>query len=204
MFSEGLGMRSLMRIIGCRSITLHNLRTRTAATCRRVMAKKFHSLHLPFLQVDELWTYIQKKKCYCPNAERGIVWIFVSLDEKSKLCPAFLIGKRQKNDAQRFMEKLQACLACDSQISTDGLSAYLSAIERTNNLDREWTTEEKVYLAHARTVGSAQNGRKQTNHVENHNGQLRNHVSMLRRQGKGIRQKSPRSRGRSGHLFFLL
>lgn len=185
LFAEGLGVKSVQRIIHAHTDTLIRLRRRAAETCAKITDAKFVDLRLPFLEVDELWTFIQKRRAYCPEGNKGGVWIYVAIDPISKLAPHHLIGKRNTASAQVFMQRLQGMLAVDTQISTDKLSAYVRAIEQTNKAGY-WGDDAVNYLAHARTVGAAGNGRAQTNMVETHNGQMRNLCCPLRRSGKGF------------------
>ena len=60
---------------------------------------------------------------------RGDVWTWTALDQDSKLAVAYRIGNRDAENASAFVEDLEDRLASRIQLTTDGLSLYLTAVE---------------------------------------------------------------------------
>src|SRR5436309_1292363 len=99
-------------------------------------------LRLRHVQVDEVWTFVEKKQGHLRPEEVGDPfigdqYIFVALDEDTKLIPTFLIGKRTGENAERFMLDLADRIVQPRpgqprirlQISSDGFAAYPGAVD---------------------------------------------------------------------------
>jgi IS1 family transposase len=104
-------------------------------------------LTLGHLEVDEIWTFCGKKQGRLHDDERdnptiGDIYLWVPLDQETKLVPTFIIGKRSADMARRLMVDVasrlnmprpQDWLSADfekvTQISTDGFVAYAEAID---------------------------------------------------------------------------
>jgi len=84
-------------------------------------------LNLRYLQIDEAWTFVQKKRRHVRAGdppEFGDAWCFVCLDEESKLIPSYFVGKRTREDTEIFLRDVYSRLANPPQITTDGLVHY--------------------------------------------------------------------------------
>ncbi len=53
----------------------------------------------------------------------------MALDPETKIVPTYFVGKRTAENAYAFMRDLHSRLANRVQISTDGLSSYINAVE---------------------------------------------------------------------------
>src|SRR5688500_16441182 len=66
-------------------------------------------MKLTHLQFDEQWTWVGKKQSRLTTEQRqlshdqGDVYIWTCIDQKTKLLPSFLMGKRSADNARRFM-----------------------------------------------------------------------------------------------------
>lgn len=124
---EGSSIRSIERITGVHRDTICRLLIEVGGNCGRIMDAKMRNLRLNYLQIDEAWTFVGKKRRNLREgdpAEWGDAWCFVCLDEESKLIPSYLIGKRTQEDTTRFLTDLYYRLATQPQITTDGLIHY--------------------------------------------------------------------------------
>src|SRR6266566_8260773 len=107
---EGNSIRSTERITGLDRNTIMTLLVRAGERCKRLMDEKMRNLHLKHLQIDEIWTYVQKKARRIRSGdspEVGDQWVFVALDETTKLVPAFHIGKRHQEDTRDSLGPVQ-------------------------------------------------------------------------------------------------
>jgi hypothetical protein len=108
--AEGASIRSVERITGIHRDTIMRLGVRVGNSCYRLLDQKMRSLNCRSIEVDELWGFIGKKKVHASKTDRrfglGDVWTFVSIDPETKLMPSFLVGKRDRYHAVRFMEDL--------------------------------------------------------------------------------------------------
>jgi IS1 family transposase len=124
---EGNSIRSISRMTGVDRNTINSLLLRTGERCERIMDSQMRNLSLRYLQIDEAWTYVMKKKRRVRAGdppEFGDAWCFVCLDEESKLIPSYLVGKRTQEDTTKFLEDVYKRLASPPQITTDGLIHY--------------------------------------------------------------------------------
>jgi hypothetical protein len=63
------------------------------------MNAKMRGLKPRYLQVDEIWSFVQKKRGKArgsANPEIGDQWVFVAIDEETKLVPSLYVGKRTR------------------------------------------------------------------------------------------------------------
>ena len=121
--------------------------------CQRFLDQRMRGLTLDHLQFDEQWTYVAKKQSRLTMNEReessevGDIYLWTCIDQKTKLMPGFLIGKRSADNARRFMVDIAGRLvfpnahASDAhsymaggykpitQISTDCFNAYPEAVD---------------------------------------------------------------------------
>jgi len=70
---------------------------------------------------------------------------WVAIDRDSKAVPCFKVGKRTVTDAREFVGDLAGRLKNRPQISTDGLTAYVDAIDRVFGTDVDYGSIVKTY-----------------------------------------------------------
>lgn len=150
---EGSSLRSAARISGLDKGTVCKLLVKFGAACEKFMDERMRGLKLTHLQFDEQWAYVARKQARLTvneKAERhdvGDVYIWTCVDQKTKLLPAFMLGKRSADNARRFMMNVAGRLifpqphASDAhafaagayrpvvQISTDGFAGYPEAVD---------------------------------------------------------------------------
>ena len=73
------------------------------------------------------------------------MWTWVGLDCDSKLVLSYTVGRRDANTAYEFMHDLAARLANRVQLTTDGLHAYLVAVDSAFRTDIDYARLIKVY-----------------------------------------------------------
>ena len=87
------------------------------------------------LQLDEIWGFVGKKQKHINETDDederlGDAWTFCAIDADTKLVPSFRVGKRDSVTANAFAIDLANRLKNRVQLSTDGLKAYVDAIEQ--------------------------------------------------------------------------
>ena len=97
--------------------------------CSEIMDANMRNLKCSFVQCDEIWTYVGKKDRHVrkgeDSPEMGSQWVFVAMDEETKLVPIYTVGKRTRETTEEFLYGLQWRLSDDRfQITTDGLVFY--------------------------------------------------------------------------------
>lgn len=149
-------------------------------------------LVLQFLQLDELWSYLGRKKRQ--------LWVFIALESDSKFWISFELGSRTNHTANRLVARLKALVRWEQapllRVTSDKLAAYKNAL--TNQLStipyvylqivkrrikRRLATVKKCFVQGSATdfPGKTQN----TSYIERINLTLRQRVCYLQRKTLG-------------------
>jgi len=132
--AEGSSIRSVERMTGIHRDTIMRLGVRIGQGCANLMKATMRNLNLTHLELDEMWGFVGKKQHNFDKGirhpEQGDFWVWCGIDRDTKLVPCFHVGKRTKEDARVFVADLAERVSGRIQISTDGLSTYVDAVER--------------------------------------------------------------------------
>jgi IS1 family transposase len=149
MLAEGSSIRAIERITGVHRDTIMRLGVRVGEACVKIHDERMHGVPSRQIEVDEIWGFIGKKNKNATSRERntgrGDVWTFIAIDADTKLIPSFLIGKRDAYHAKAFMDDLSARLRNRVQLSSDALSAYVDAVERSFGCEVDYGQIVKTY-----------------------------------------------------------
>ena len=166
---EGNSIRSTERITGTHRDTIMRLLVEVGDGCAALIDSEMHDLSCRRLQVDEIWSFVGKKKAQLTrNDDRsrlGDMWTFVALDADTKLVPSYRVGKRTLHEATAFMTDLSGRLTNRVQLSSDALKAYVQATEVAFGADVDYGQLVKIY--EAEPIGP---GRYSPPHVTNTSG----------------------------------
>jgi IS1 family transposase len=148
---EGNSIRSTERMTGVHRDTIKRLLVEVGTGCAALMDEKMRELPCRRIQVDEIWAYVGKKQRQMKPADDtsrlGDQWTFVAIDAETKLIPTYLVGKRTAEYANLFMRDLSMRLANRVQLSSDALTAYVDAVERSFGADVDYGQAVKFYEA---------------------------------------------------------
>src|ERR1700730_18555435 len=89
---EGNSIRSTERITKLDRNTIMRLLVLAGERCHTLMDARMRGLSLKHLQIDEIWTFVQKKARHVrksDSSEIGDQWVFVAIDADTKLIPSF-------------------------------------------------------------------------------------------------------------------
>ena len=145
---EGSSIRSIERITGVHRDTIMRLGVKIGQGCAALMDGKMRDLPCTRLELDEIWGFIGKKEKRVRTSDdprMGDVWTFCAIDADTKLVPAFKAGKRDHATANAFVEDIAGRMKNRVQISTDGLRAYVDAIEDAFGADVGYAQIIKTY-----------------------------------------------------------
>jgi len=149
---EGNSIRSTERMTGVHRDTIMRLLVEVGGRCAALMDSQMHGFHSRLLQADEIWTFCQKKEQRLTDTEQanpgvGDQYVFVALDAETKLIPLFVVGKRDTATAHQFIHALRQRLNGNGriQLTTDGLRAYLTAVESAFGNDVDYAQLVKLY-----------------------------------------------------------
>ena len=152
MLVEGVSMRSITRLTGVSINTVAKLLNDAGEACAA-----FHDLRVRGIeghrkiQCDEIWSFVYAKERNVPRAKAapsgaGDAWTWTALDAQSKLIISYLMSSARDGEAAiEFMDDLRSRLEDRTQISTDGLSSYIEAVEGAFGGDVDFAQLVKLY-----------------------------------------------------------
>lgn len=130
---EGASVSAAARQAGASKVTVLKLLAEIGPVCLAYQRKTLVNLACKRLQADEIWSFIGCKERKVPVDERGRgrgdVWTWSAVCADTKLVPCWHVGARDAEAGRLFMEDLASRLATRVQLTTDGLRAYLIAVE---------------------------------------------------------------------------
>lgn len=148
---EGNSIRSTVRMTGASKNTIAKLLVEIGAACSTYLDEHLVNLSCKRVQVDEIWSFCYaKSKNVTPeiaakNPFAGDVWTWVAIDADTKLIPSWIVGPRDGVTARMFVNDLAGRLANRIQLTSDGLSVYLQAVERAFRGQVDYAQLVKIY-----------------------------------------------------------
>ena len=145
---EGMSLRSIERVTGAHRDTIMRLLLLAGERSQKLMDSKMRNLQTRYLQIDEIWTYVGKKRRNVRSGdapELGDQWVYVAIDAETKLVPSFRIGKRVRPDTAAFLWDLYHRLANRVQLTTDGLNHYTVAVPECFGTDVDFAQLTKMF-----------------------------------------------------------
>jgi len=118
--------------------------------CAEYQDTVLRNLNCKRIQCDEIWSFCYAKKKNVPEDKKGQfgygdVWTWTALDPDSKLIVSWLVGLRDSFHAKMFINDLKDRLANRVQLTTDGLKAYLEAVDEAFGADIDYAMLVKLY-----------------------------------------------------------
>ena len=143
MLCEGSSMRSISRVVDVSINTVSGLLVDAGKACAKHHDETVRNVRSKRIQADEIWSFCYAKQKNVATAkaapeEAGDVWTWTALDADSKLIVSYLIGGRDAGYAHEFMQDVAGRLANRVQLTTDGLKAYLDAVEGAFGADIDY------------------------------------------------------------------
>ncbi len=150
MLVEGSSMRSISRVVDVSINTVSGLLVDAGKACADHHDRTVRNVASKRIQADEIWSFCYAKQKNVATAkaapeEAGDVWTWTALDADSKLIVSYLIGGRDAGYANEFMEDVASRLANRVQLTTDGLKAYLEAVDGAFGSDIDYAQLVKLY-----------------------------------------------------------
>jgi len=147
---EGNSLRATTRITGVHRTTILRLLGAIAERCEGLSEFLLSNVRTRFIQVDEIWTFVQKKQKRCTPDEQKAgefadQYVFVGIDAETKLIPSYLVGKRDGQTAYQFMRNLSKRIAGRFQLTTDAFRGYLDAVDFTFGTEIDYAQLKKLY-----------------------------------------------------------
>ncbi len=146
--AEGSSIRSIERMTGVHRDTVMRLGVKVGQGCAAIMDASMRNLPCTRLEMDEIWGFVGKKDKHVridDDPTLGNVWTFCAIDADTKLVPAFRCGDRSEATANAFVADVASRMRTRVQISTDGLRAYIGAMENAFGGEVDYGQVIKTY-----------------------------------------------------------
>jgi IS1 family transposase len=150
MLCEGSSMRSISRVVDVSINTVSGLLVDAGKACAEHHDRTVRAVKSKRIQADEIWSFCYAKQKNVATAkaapeEAGDVWTWTALDADSKLIVSYLIGGRDADYANEFIQDVASRLANRVQLTTDGHKPYLEAVEGAFGADVDYAMLIKHY-----------------------------------------------------------
>ena len=145
---EGQSLRAVTRITGVSINTVTKLLVDAGKACAAYQDEAFNNLTCKRIQCDEIWSFVYAKAKNVPvekAGQAGDVWTWTAIDADTKLVMSWMVGNRDANAANEFMQDLSGRLANRVQLTTDGHKAYLNAVAGAFGAGVDYAMLVKLY-----------------------------------------------------------
>lgn len=151
---EGNSIRATSRMTGAAKNTVMGLLVRVGEGCAAHQDQALRNLACERIQCDEIWAFVSAKQKNLPPERQGQfgygdIWTWTAICADSKLAISFMVGNRDFDAARAFIGDLAARLAHRVQLTTDGHSVYLEAVEEAFGAEIDYAMLQKLYGASA-------------------------------------------------------
>ena len=147
---EGNSINGTVRMTGVAKNTVLKLLADLGSACLDYQETTLRDLNLRYIECDEIWEFCYAKERNVPIEHKGEfgygdVWTWTGIDADTKLVPCWHVGGRTGRDAWDFISNLRSRLTNRVQLTTDGLRAYLEAIEGVFGAEVNYAMLNKIY-----------------------------------------------------------
>lgn len=150
MLVEGSSLRSTSRVCDVSINTVTKLLVDVGRACEKFHDEKVRKVEAKRVQCDEIWSFVYSKEKNVPDGmegEAGDVWTWTALDSDTKLMISWLVGNRDAKTAYEFLSDVRERVVTRMQMTTDGLSAYVPAVDAVFGQYIDYAQLVKIYGA---------------------------------------------------------
>ena len=147
---EGMSIRAITRLTGVSKNTVAKLLADAGKVCAEYHDANVRNVKVARVQVDEIWSFTYAKQKNVASAKdapegAGDTWTWTAIDADSKLIVSYLVGGRDAEYAVAFIQDLAERVTGRFQLTSDGLNAYLGAVEDAFGIDVDYAQLVKIY-----------------------------------------------------------
>lgn len=146
---EGMSINGTVRATGVAKTTILRLIQELGEACMVYHDKHVRGLKPERIETDEIWSFCYAKKKNLPpelDGEFGYgdVWTWTAITDQ-KLIIAYRVGLRGQYDANQFMLDLAGRITNRTQLTSDGHTCYVEAVENAFGFDVDYAQLVKSY-----------------------------------------------------------
>jgi len=130
--TEGCSIRSVERLTETHRDSIMRLGVKIGVACQRLHDSMMRNLQVNTIELDEQWAFIGKKQKNVTDNDDpalGDCYLFMALAANQKAVLSYAVGKRDGTTTEEFINDLRARIINRPQITADGFSPYVSAID---------------------------------------------------------------------------
>jgi IS1 family transposase len=145
-----MSIRAVTRVTGSSKDTVAKLLGDAGAALGAYQDEAFRNLGCERVQVDEIWSFNYCKQRTLKTATAapegaGDIWTWTAICADSKLVFSTLVGGRDVDYADAFMQDVASRLSNRVQLTSDGHSAYLQAVRHAFGKEVDYAMLVKLY-----------------------------------------------------------
>jgi IS1 family transposase len=148
---EGNSIRATARMTDVSKPTILKLLADLGTECAAYHNEHVRNIRAQRIQCDEIWQFVGAKQKNVRDEHRakgwGDVWTWTGIDADTKLIVSWALGPRDAQSAWWFMRDLCSRLITRVQLTSDGFTAYLPAVEEAFSSEVDFAQLVKVYGA---------------------------------------------------------
>ncbi|MCH7688567.1 MAG: hypothetical protein IH899_18115 [Planctomycetes bacterium] len=112
MLCEGSSIRSVERTTDVHRDTVMRLMVRFGDACGEFLDRELRNIETAHCEIDEQWCWVAKKQGKLTASEKndplkGDQYLYLSMEQKSRLIINYRIGKRNEETTAEFMDDLR-------------------------------------------------------------------------------------------------
>jgi IS1 family transposase len=147
---EGNSIRSTARLTGVAKNTICKLLLEVGNACANYEDRALRNIKSKRIQCDEIWSFVYaKQRNVTPEIsskhQAGDIWTWTAIDADSKLAVSWMLGGRDAVTGKHFIEDLAGRLANRVQLTTDGYTVYLTAVESAFGCEIDYAMLVKAF-----------------------------------------------------------
>ncbi|KYF75843.1 transposase [Sorangium cellulosum] len=201
---DGNSIRAVERMTEVNHRTITRLLLALGAGAVRLHDRLVRDVQCSLVQVDEIWSFVQKKQARVTEADPpdvGEAYTFVAIDATSRMVISWRVGKRDQATTDAFIADLRARMLVMPQLTSDGFAPYIPAVgasfgtsidymqtvknyrsrSRGRRDDHRYEPPRDPFITKSTVYGAPDPAKASTSYVERLNGSTRHTNGRMRR-----------------------